>query len=57
MAADDVTGFALDKVDRDLHFVMECFRTVLQEQGEPELAERLPWVGTASSASGTASRR
>lgn len=33
----------LDKVDRDLRFLIQCFREVLIELGETELAERLPW--------------
>ena len=32
------------KVERDLTFLMECFREVLVEAGEVELAGRLPWL-------------
>ncbi len=31
------------KVDRDLEFVMQCFREVLTEIGERDLAAALPW--------------
>ncbi|MFW5708843.1 MAG: phosphoenolpyruvate carboxylase [Chloroflexota bacterium] len=31
------------KVHQDIEFLMECFREVLQENGEDELAEVLPW--------------
>ena len=33
------------KNDRDLAFLMECFREVLEELGEVDLAARLPWIG------------
>lgn len=39
------------KVDRDLEFLMGCFREVLEESGELALAECLPWSGTESSRS------
>jgi len=35
-----------DKVDRDLGFLMQCFREVLEEAGEHALASYLPWVGS-----------
>src|SRR5258708_7665473 len=31
------------KVDRDLQFLMRCFREVLAESGERALAAHLPW--------------
>jgi phosphoenolpyruvate carboxylase len=31
------------KVDRDLEFIMQCFREVLTEVGERDLAAALPW--------------
>ena len=37
------------KVERDLAFLMECLRHVLEQAGEPALAARLPWIGTAPS--------
>lgn len=36
---------AFEKVDRDLRFLMQCFREVLEELGEHDLACRLPWIG------------
>ena len=33
----------LAKIDRDLRFVMTCFREVLVEAGHPTLARMLPW--------------
>lgn len=32
-----------NKVDRDLSFLMQCFREVLEEDGEQQLARSLPW--------------
>ncbi len=37
-----------DKVDRDLGFLMQCFREVLEEEGEQTLADYLPWQGGAT---------
>jgi phosphoenolpyruvate carboxylase len=34
-----------DKIERDLAFVIGCFREVLNEAGEHELARHLPWQG------------
>ena len=34
-----------EKIERDLAFLMECFREVLDEAGERELSRRLPWTG------------
>ncbi|WP_254510879.1 phosphoenolpyruvate carboxylase [Anatilimnocola floriformis] len=34
------------KVERDLRFLMGCFREVLAEAGDAELARLLPWSGT-----------
>jgi phosphoenolpyruvate carboxylase len=34
-----------EKVDRDLPFLISCFREVLEELGEQELARHLPWQG------------
>ncbi|MFQ3536352.1 MAG: phosphoenolpyruvate carboxylase [Aggregatilineales bacterium] len=39
-----------DKVDRDIRFLMQCFREVLEENGEHDLAAALPWQAEASSA-------
>jgi phosphoenolpyruvate carboxylase len=38
------------KVERDLEFLMQCFREVLEESGELELARHLPWSETESPA-------
>jgi phosphoenolpyruvate carboxylase len=35
----------LRKVDRDLDFMMACFREVLEELGHKDLAGSLPWMG------------
>jgi phosphoenolpyruvate carboxylase len=32
-----------EKVDHDLGFLMQCFREVLEEEGEQQLAQALPW--------------
>jgi phosphoenolpyruvate carboxylase len=32
-----------DKVDQDIQYLIQCFREVLEEIGEQELAEALPW--------------
>lgn len=34
------------KVDHDLAFLMQCFREVLEDAGEHELARHLPWQGS-----------
>lgn len=34
------------KVKCDLRFLMECFREVLEDAGERDLARRLPWQDT-----------
>ena len=39
----DFTAFAFDKIDSDLDFLLACFREVLQELGQSELAAALPW--------------
>ena len=39
----DYTAFAFDKINSDVEFLMECFREVLAELGQPELAAALPW--------------
>ena len=45
MAATPYSDFAFDKLDRDLSTVMETFHRILTEQGQGELARRLPWTG------------
>ncbi len=44
MAQTPIPDFAFDKLDRDLVLVMDAFYGVLLEQGEAELAKRLPWT-------------
>jgi phosphoenolpyruvate carboxylase len=39
----DLTSFAFTKIDSDLEFLVSCFREVLEEMGQPELAASLPW--------------
>jgi len=34
-----------EKIDGDLKFLMECFREVLSDLGENEIAKNLPWIG------------
>ncbi len=41
----------LEKIDRDLDFVMHCFREVLLDLGEKRLADRLPWLDSGIDAS------
>jgi phosphoenolpyruvate carboxylase len=36
------------KVERDLRFLMECFRDVLISAGEHSLAAQLPWIGSGA---------
>ena len=43
-AADQVQDLAFSKLERDLAYVMTCFREMLSELGEPALAQRLPWL-------------
>ncbi len=39
----DFTPFAFQKIDADLKFLIVCFREVLADLGQPELAAALPW--------------
>ncbi|MGE9291779.1 MAG: phosphoenolpyruvate carboxylase [Puniceicoccales bacterium] len=34
-----------EKIDNDLQFLMRCFREVLMDLGEEEIAQHLPWIG------------
>lgn len=43
--ATPIVDFAFAKLERDLAFVMDCFRDVLAGLGHGDLAERLPWHG------------
>ncbi len=39
------------KVDQDIQFLMQCFREVLEENGESALANALPWQDSSASPS------
>lgn len=39
----DYTPFAFSKIDGDLQFLISCFREVLEDLGQTELAASLPW--------------
>ncbi|MBW3635692.1 MAG: phosphoenolpyruvate carboxylase [Armatimonadetes bacterium] len=39
----DYTPFAFSKIDADLQFLVTCFREVLADLGQNELAASLPW--------------
>src|SRR5947199_7808579 len=41
MSAPDITAAAFQKIDRDLGFLVGCFKEVLIDLGEAELATRL----------------
>ncbi len=43
MPKTDYTAIGFEKIDRDLAFLSQCFREVLEELGEGELAAPLPW--------------
>jgi phosphoenolpyruvate carboxylase len=45
MTQSDTLSSAFIKIDHDLSFLIRCFREVLEELGEPELARNLPWQG------------
>ncbi len=40
-----IVDFAFSKLERDLAFVMGCFRDVLAGLGQERLAKHLPWMG------------
>ncbi|MBF0275226.1 MAG: phosphoenolpyruvate carboxylase [Nitrospinae bacterium] len=44
MIVDTVRDINFKKIHDDLKFIMNCFKEVLQELGEDELSERLPWL-------------
>jgi phosphoenolpyruvate carboxylase len=47
-SASDYTPFAFDKIDADLQFLVSCFREVLEDLGQNELAQSLPWDAVPS---------
>ena len=40
----DYLSRGFEKIHEDLSFLMHCFREVLEELGEKDLAKRLPWI-------------
>ena len=44
----EFTDFAFAKIDTDLEFLIACFREVLQDLGQNELAAALPWDDVAA---------
>ena len=44
----ELTDFAFSKIDDDLDYLIACFREVLQDLGQPELAAALPWDDVAA---------
>jgi phosphoenolpyruvate carboxylase len=40
----DYLSRGFEKIREDLSFLMHCFREVLEELGERDLAKRLPWI-------------
>jgi len=42
----DYVALGFEQIDRDLKFLISCFREVLAELGHPQLAAHLPWIGT-----------
>lgn len=44
----DYVSIGFEKIDRDLQFLIECFREVLEELGLGELAGDLKWFGRAA---------
>jgi phosphoenolpyruvate carboxylase len=40
----DYLSRGFEKIHEDLSFLMHCFREVLEELGEQDLAKRLPWI-------------
>jgi phosphoenolpyruvate carboxylase len=40
----DYLSRGFEKIREDLSFLMHCFREVLEELGEQDLAKRLPWI-------------
>lgn len=41
---ESLKDWSRNKIDRDLNFVMTCFKEVLLSLGEKRLADRLPWI-------------
>jgi phosphoenolpyruvate carboxylase len=43
MIINNLRTATIEKINNDLEFVMGCFQEILEELGEQELAQRLPW--------------
>ncbi len=50
MSQDLSLGYSFDKLDRDLDYLMRCFRETLAELHEEALSRALPWIGEQSAA-------
>jgi phosphoenolpyruvate carboxylase len=48
MATNNLIEENFKKIRQDLYFLVDCFREVLQELGEQEIAAQLPWSDKAS---------
>src|SRR5260221_5378196 len=44
----DYLARGFEKIHEDLSFLMHCFREVLEELGEEDLAKRLPWISNVT---------
>ncbi len=44
----DYLSRGFEKIREDLAFLMHCFREVLEELGETDLAQRLPWISNVT---------
>src|SRR6267154_3671973 len=44
----DYLARGFEKIHEDLSFLMHCFREVLEELGEQDLAKRLPWISNVT---------
>jgi phosphoenolpyruvate carboxylase len=45
----DYVTLGFDQIDRDLRFLIECFKEVLEELGHADVAAHLPWLKPAIS--------
>ncbi len=44
----DIKSFGLNKIKEDLQFVMSCFQRVLEDLGEHDIAQHIPWLAETS---------
>lgn len=40
----DYVTLGFEQIDRDLHFLVDCFQQVLEELGHADLADHVPWT-------------